>query len=105
LAAIVPSTREDYHRRRLRSTNGQERLNEELRRRERVIPIFPNRDSAIRLLGALLMEHDEPWSTGRRSFDMTASWQWRMAQPVATSGPTTAPGSGAYGETGVACEA
>ena len=44
------------YRKRLRTTNGQERLNEEVRRRERVIRIFPNRQSAIRLLGALLME-------------------------------------------------
>ena len=42
------------YRVRLRSTNSQERLNEEVRRRERVIRIFPNEDSAIRLIGALL---------------------------------------------------
>jgi putative transposase len=47
------------YRRRLRTTNGQERLNEEIRRRERVIRIFPNRASVIRLLGALLLEQDE----------------------------------------------
>jgi transposase-like protein len=70
------------YRRRLRTTNGQERLNEELRRRERVIRIFPNRESAIRLLGALLMEQDEQWSTGRRYFDMPAYWQWRAVQSV-----------------------
>jgi len=79
-----------------------ERLNEELRRRERVIRICPHRESATRLLGALHMEHDEQWSTGWHYFDMAAYWQWRMAQPVATSGPTAAPGSGAYEETGVA---
>ena len=68
------------YRKRLRTTNGQERLNEEVRRRERVIRIFPNRQSAIRLLGALLMEQDEQWSTGKRYFDMTAYWQWRATQ-------------------------
>lgn len=68
------------YRTRLRTTNGVERLNEEIRRRERVIRIFPNRESAIRLLGALLMEQDEQWSTGKRYFDMTAYWQWREAQ-------------------------
>jgi len=36
-----------------------ERLNEEIRRRERVIRIFPSRESGIRLIGALLMEQDE----------------------------------------------
>jgi putative transposase len=65
------------YRKRLRTTNGVERLNEEIRRRERVIRIFPNRESAIRLLGALLMEHDEQWSTGKRYFDMSVYWQWR----------------------------
>ena len=49
----------ELYRRRLRSTNGLERLNREVRRRERVIGIFPNIDSAMRLLGALLMEQDE----------------------------------------------
>lgn len=65
------------YRRRLRTTNGVERLNEELRRRERVIRIFPNRQSAIRLLGALLVEQDEQWSTGKRYFDMSVYWQCR----------------------------
>jgi len=73
------------YRKRLRTTNGQERLNEEVRRRERVIRIFPNRPSGIRLLGALLMEQDEQWSTGKRYFDMTASWRWRQT-PSAASG-------------------
>jgi transposase-like protein len=68
------------YRKRLRTTNGQERLNEEVRRRERVIRIFPNRQSSIRLLGALLMEHDEQWSTGKRYLDMTTYWQWRATQ-------------------------
>jgi putative transposase len=39
------------YRKRLRTTNGQERLNEEVRRRERVIRIFPDRGSVLRLLG------------------------------------------------------
>ena len=45
---------------------------EEVRRRERVIRIFPNIESAKRLLGALLMEKDEAWSTSRQYFDMRA---------------------------------
>jgi putative transposase len=78
------------YRKRLRTTNGQERLNEEVRRRERVIRIFPNRQSSIRLLGALLMEQDEQWSTGKRYFDMTAYWQWRAADrhDAQEGGPT-----------------
>lgn len=78
------------YRKRLRTTNGVERLNEEIRRRERVIRIFPNRESAIRLLGALLMEQDEAWSTGKRYLDMTAYWQWRAAgrHDAQEGGPT-----------------
>jgi putative transposase len=68
------------YRVRLRTTNGVERLNEEIRRRERVIRIFPNRDSVVRLVGALLMEQDEVWTTGKRYFDMTAYWQWRASR-------------------------
>lgn len=68
------------YRKRLRTTNGVERLNEEIRRRERVIRIFPNRESVIRLLGALLMELDEQWTTGHRYFDMAAYWHWRTVQ-------------------------
>ncbi|WP_079480530.1 IS256 family transposase [Halobacillus salinus] len=46
----------DYHVY-IRSTNSLERLNQEIRRRERVIRIFPNTQSAFRLLGAVLMDY------------------------------------------------
>jgi len=68
-AMAVMALPEPY-RRRLRTTNVLERLNQEIRRRERVIRIFPNVDSAMRLLGAVLMEQHEAWSTGRRYFNM-----------------------------------
>jgi transposase-like protein len=75
------------YRQRLRTTNSQERLNEEVRRRERVIRIFPNGESAVRLLGAVLLEFDEGWSTGHRYFDMTAYWAWRASlAPFPTPG-------------------
>ena len=60
----------EKYRKRLRTTNSIERLNEEIRRRDRVIRIYPNEASAIRLIGALLIEHDEKWSTGRKYLDM-----------------------------------
>lgn len=47
------------HRKSIRSTNGVERLNEEIRRRERVIRIFPNTQSAFRLIGAVLISYVE----------------------------------------------
>lgn len=43
----------------IRSTNSLERLNQEIRRRERVIRIFPNTQSAYRLVGAVLMYYQE----------------------------------------------
>lgn len=65
------------YRKRLRTTNGVERLNQEIRRRERVIRIFPNEESAIRLIGAVLVEIDEAWSCGSRYFDMAEYWEWK----------------------------
>ena len=72
----------ERYRKRLRTTNGVERLIEEVRRRERVIRIFPNVESAVRLLGALLMEKDEAWSTDRPYFDMRDYLEWKRAQEV-----------------------
>jgi len=54
------------HRRKMKSTNMLERLNQELKRRSRVIRIFPNETSCIRVLGTLCMEQSEEWETGRR---------------------------------------
>jgi transposase-like protein len=73
------------YRKRLRTTNAQERLNEEIRRRERVIRIFPNDASAIRLVGALLMEQHEEWITGRRYLNMDEYWKWRKSQTNKTN--------------------
>jgi putative transposase len=54
------------HRRLLRTTNMVERLNLEIRRRTRVVTIFPNEASCLRLVSALLMEVDEEWRMGKR---------------------------------------
>jgi putative transposase len=70
----------EKYRTRLRTTNGMERLNEEIRRRERVIRIFPNEASALRLIGALLAEQHEVWSPGKRYFDMTEYFEWKTMQ-------------------------
>ena len=57
-----------------------ERLNEEIRRRDRVIRIYPNRQSVIRLIGALLMEMDEKWQSGHKYLDMKEYLVWREEQ-------------------------
>jgi putative transposase len=53
-----------------RTTNSLERLNQEIKRRSRVVRIFPNRASCLRLVSALAIEQSEEWLTGRRYLDM-----------------------------------
>ncbi len=60
----------EEHRRRLRTTNGLERYHQEARRRSRVVRIFPNRASCLRLSSAMAMEQSEEWLTGHRYLDM-----------------------------------
>jgi putative transposase len=60
----------ESHRRRIRTTNGLERFNQELKRRTRVVRIFPNRQACLRLVTALAVEQSEEWITGRRYLDM-----------------------------------
>ncbi len=49
----------------LRTTNMLERVNREIRRRERVIQIFPNDQSAVRIIGSVLMKMEEEWSKSK----------------------------------------
>lgn len=53
------------HRRLIRTTNGVERLHREVRRRARMVSIFPNPDSCLRLVSAVLAEISDDWLTGR----------------------------------------
>jgi putative transposase len=55
----------EAHRRLLRTTNGLERFNREIRRRTRVIGIFPNEESCLRWVSALAMEASEEWEAGK----------------------------------------
>lgn len=54
------------HRPRMKSTNMLERYNEEIRRRTRVIRIFPNETSCLRLIRALAVETHDQWVSGKR---------------------------------------
>ena len=80
----VPSA----HRVRLRTTNGLERLNQELKRRTRVVRIFPNRASLLRLVTALAQEQSEEWVSGRRYLDLELLWE-QQPRP-APAAPITA---------------
>ena len=57
-----------------------ERLIQEVRRREKVIRIFPNKASVRRLVGALLAEKHEEWSTDRRYLGTDEFYEWREEQ-------------------------
>jgi len=78
LAANIPegltvfSFRESF-RRLLRTTNGVERLHREIRRRARVVSIFPNQASCLRLVSAVLNEISEEWLTGRTYLNFEGS--------------------------------
>lgn len=54
------------HRRTIRTTNSLERINREIRRRTRVVGVFPNEASCLRLISAILMEISEEWQIGKR---------------------------------------
>ena len=53
------------HRVRMRTTNGLERVNKELKRRTRVATLFTNTAGCLRLISALLAEQDEEWMTAK----------------------------------------
>lgn len=53
------------HQRKLRTTNSLERLSREIKRRTRVVGIFPNEASCLRLTSAILMEYHDDWQVGR----------------------------------------
>ncbi len=83
-AMVVMALPEKY-RKRLRTTNMPERLNEEIRRRERVIRLLPNDESVLRLTGALVAEQKEVWQE-RVSLDMQEYHEWAAACVAAGEG-------------------
>jgi transposase-like protein len=54
------------HRRFIRTTNSLERINREIHRRTRVVGLFPNESSCLRLITAILMEISEEWQIGKK---------------------------------------
>lgn len=58
------------HRRKLRTTNMLERINKEIKRRTRVATLFPNEQSALRLVTAVLVEISEEWETNKNYLNM-----------------------------------
>ena len=62
----------EQHRRRLRTSNLMERVNREIKRRTRVATLFPNENSLLRLVTAVVVEISEEWETGRTYLRMDA---------------------------------
>jgi putative transposase len=60
----------ESHRRRIRTINGLKRFNQEIKRRTRVVRVFPNREAYLRLVTAWAVEQSEEWLTGRRYLDI-----------------------------------
>jgi putative transposase len=75
----------ESHRRRIRTTNGLQRLNQEIKPRTRVVRIFPNRESCLRLVSALALEVSEEWVTGRRYLDMEELREHRRLEELVES--------------------
>jgi transposase-like protein len=89
LATLMDETEEDVlaymvfprqHRTKLHSTNPIERLNKEVKRRADVVGIFPNEDSIIRLIGAVLFEQNDEWQTQHRYMQVEAFAQIDVAE-------------------------
>ena len=60
------------HQNKLRTSNMAERVNKEIRRRTKVVGIFPNSQSCLRLITAILLEISDDWITGATYLDMSA---------------------------------
>jgi transposase-like protein len=59
-----------HHQRRLRTNNMLERIYKEVRRRTKVVSIFPNASSLLRLVSAIFMEVDEDWQNQKVYLEM-----------------------------------
>ncbi len=77
------------HWRKIASTNPLERINEEIKRRSNVVGIFPDDDSVIRLVGAVLVDqHDEWQATDRRYLSEASMAQIDNPTKEVTTSPT-----------------
>ncbi len=78
------------HRTKLHSTNPLERLNGEIKRRTEVVGIFPNKAAITRLVGAILLEHNDEWSVQRARY-MTLDMTLETITGLGDNGPVNLP--------------
>jgi len=79
------------HWRRISTTNMVERLNKEVKRRTKVVEIFPDIPSLVRLVGALLVETNDEWQVGRRYFSETSMRELYEPELTLESAPMPLP--------------
>lgn len=77
------------HWKRLRTNNVQERTNREIKRRSRVVQVFPSEKSLLRLAGAVMCDQDEAWS-GARYFSAPKMSELYREQEPEPAGPPSA---------------
>ena len=70
--SLTVFTRPKEHQKRLRTSNMAERVNKEIRRRTRVVGIFPNEASALRLITSVLSEISDDWQGGKIYLNMNS---------------------------------
>ena len=77
----------EEHRRRTRTNNVQERCNREIKRRTRVVQSFPSEALLVRLVGAVLCEADEDWSSRRYIAPGSLEALWEPSRAAAPAAP------------------
>lgn len=70
------------HWKRLRTNNVQERANREIKRRSRVVQVFPSEKSLERLVGVVMCELDEQWSGSATSPEIKSRSSTTRAAPM-----------------------